>query len=140
MRLAIIMPGFCRHRRGDRCSGPRLGGIGAIIAWQILSLWTSLTMYALLIGLAGLLIGPRIFRDRGMRANAGTWSYGYLTLIVILAPAVMDSMGGSPAGAKFQERLLMFIGATLYGIVAVYVFDAFRPDRFRKAREHPAQP
>ena len=117
-----------------------IGGVGAIIAWQILSLWTSLVMYALLIGLAGLLIGPRIFKDQGMSPNAATWSYGYVTLIIILAPAVLDGMGGSPAGASFQSRLIMFIGATLYGVVAVYVFDAFWPKRSRqvKAEVQPA--
>jgi len=110
-----------------------IGGVGAIIGWQVLSLWTSLPMYALLIGLAGLLIGPRIFKDQGMHPNAATWSYGYVTLIIILAPAVMDGMGGSDAGASFRQRLIMFIGATLYGIIAVYVFDAFWPERSRKA-------
>jgi len=111
-----------------------IGGIGAIIAWQVLSLWTSLIMYTLLIGLAGLLIGPRIFKDQGMHPNAATWSYGYVTMIIILAPAVLDGMGGSNAGASFQERLVMFIGATLYGVIAVYVFDAFWPERSTHAK------
>lgn len=111
-----------------------IGGIGAIIGWQILSLWTSLIMYALLIGLAGLLIGPRIFKDQGMQPNAATWSYGYVTMIIILAPAVLDGMGGTHAGASFQARLVMFIGATLYGVVAVYVFDAFWPARSRQVK------
>ncbi len=106
-----------------------IGGVGAVIAWQVLSLWPSLTMYTLLIGLAGLIIGPRIFKGQGMQANAATWSYGFLTLIVILAPAVMDGIGGANAGVKFWERLVMFGGATLYGVVAVYVFDAFWPAR-----------
>jgi len=111
-----------------------IGGIGAIIAWQILSLWTSLFMYVLLVGLAGLLIGPRIFKDQGMHPKAATWSYGYVTLIIILAPAVLDGMGGSAAGASFQSRLAMFIGATLYGVIAVYVFDAFWLKRSRQAK------
>ena len=106
-----------------------IGGVGAVIAWQVLRLWPSLIMYSLLIGFAGLVIGPRIFKDQGMRPDPATWSYGFVTLIVILAPAVMDSAGGDSADAKFWERLVMFFGATLYGVVAVTVFDAFRPDR-----------
>jgi len=116
-----------------------IGGIGAIIGWQILSLWTSLIMYALLIGLAGLLIGPRIFKDQGMHPNAATWSYGYVTMIIILAPAVLDGMGGSHAGASFQARLVMFIGATLYGVLAVYVFDAFWPKRSMQVKAEAQQ-
>jgi hypothetical protein len=106
-----------------------IGGIGAIIGWNILSLVPTLSMYALIIALAALIFGPRIFQGKGMHANAGTWSYGYLTMIVVLAPAVMDSMSGSSANVAFWQRLLMFALATLYGVAAVYVVDAFRPGK-----------
>jgi hypothetical protein len=62
-----------------------------------------------------------------MQPQAATWSYGFLTMIVILAPAVMDSAGGGPAGLKFWDRLLMFAGTTLYAVGTVYIFDAFAP-------------
>ena len=104
-----------------------IGGIGAIIAWQVLSIWPSLLMYTLLIALAGLLMGPRIFAGPGMHPAAGTWSYGYLTMIIILAPAVMDGTTGSTADAAFWSRLGMFFYATIYGVIAVSVFDAFWP-------------
>jgi hypothetical protein len=50
-------------------------------------------------------------------------------MIVVLAPAVMDSMSGSSANVAFWQRLLMFALATLYGVAAVYVVDAFRPGK-----------
>jgi hypothetical protein len=103
------------------------GGIAAVIAWQVLSIWPSLTLYVLLIGLAGLIFGQRIFEGDGLRHDAATWSYAFLTLIVVLAPAVLDTNTGSSADARFYDRLLMFIWATLYGVGAVYVFDAFWP-------------
>ena len=106
-----------------------IGGIGAIIGWNLLSLVPTLSMYALLIALGGLIFGPRMFAGKGMHPEAGTWSYGYLTMIVILAPAVMDSAGGSAANAAFWSRLLMFALATLYGVAAVYVVDAFKPGK-----------
>ena len=104
-----------------------IGGIAAIIGWNVLRIAPTLPVYALLIALGALLMGPRIFQGRAMHPDAGTWSYGFLTMIVILAPAVMDSMGGSSADAAFWSRLLMFGLATLYGVAAVYVVDAFRP-------------
>ena len=106
-----------------------VGGIGAIIGWQVLGIAPTLTIYTLVIALGGLLAGPRIFKGQGMHADAETWSYAYLTMIVILAPAVMDSIGGAPAGAKFVDRLIMFLGTAIYAVVAVYVTDAFRPRR-----------
>ena len=106
-----------------------IGGIGATIGWQVLSAWPSLGMYAAVIGLAGLVIGRKIFQGAGMHPDSATWSYGYLTLVIILAPAVLDSVGGAAAGAAFWNRLIMFAGATLYGIGAVFVFDAIWPAR-----------
>lgn len=109
-----------------------IGGIGAIIGWQVLRIAPTLSVYTLVIALGALIAGPRIFRGKGMHPDGGTWSYAYLTMIVILAPAVMDSVGGDAAGAKFFDRMLMFILTTLYAVVAVYVFDAFRPQQKRK--------
>ena len=100
-----------------------IGGVAAVIGWQVLSIIPSLTIYILLIGLTGLIMGPRIFSGPGMHPAGATWSYGYLTMIVILAPAVLDSQSGAPAGAGFWTRLQMFIWATIYGIGAVYLFD-----------------
>ncbi|MEE4360486.1 MAG: DUF2955 domain-containing protein [Pseudomonadales bacterium] len=112
-----------------------IGGSGAVIAWQILSIWPSLPLYTLLVILAGLLMGPRIFEGRGLHPQAPTWSYGFLTMIVILAPAALDGQLGSAAGAAFMSRLLMFAGATLYAVAAVYVFDAFWPARATTHRD-----
>ncbi len=103
------------------------GGLAAVIAWQFLSVWPSLTLYVLLIALAGLIFGRRIFSGKGLHPEAATWSYAFLTMIVVLAPAALDSNFGNTAGAQFYDRLLMFLGATLYGVTAVYVFDAFWP-------------
>ena len=103
-----------------------IGGVGAIIGWEVLSIWPSLLIYTLLIGLAGLTIGRRIFSGPGMLPTGGTWSYGYLTMIILLAPAVLDGQGGDSAGAAFWSRLFMFFGATLYSVIAVFVFDAIK--------------
>lgn len=106
-----------------------IGGAGAIIGWQILSITPTLTIYTLIIALGGLLMGPRIFQGRGMHPDGATWSYAFLTMIVILAPAVMDSAAGGPAGLKFWDRLVMFGGTTLYAVGTVYIFDAFTQGR-----------
>jgi hypothetical protein len=110
------------------------GGVAAVIGWHVLSIWPSLTMYTLLIALAGLVFGLRIFAGRGLQADGDTWSYGFLTMIVVLAPAVLDGDFGSSADARFYDRLLMFVWATLYGVGAIYVFEAFWP------RQHSGRP
>ncbi len=103
------------------------GGIGAIIMWQLLSIWPSLVFYTLLVALGGLIMGRRIFSGLAMHAEAGTWSYAFLTMIVLIAPAVLDGPGGASASAGFYSRLGMMFAATLYSVVAVRIYDAFRP-------------
>ena len=106
-----------------------IGGIGATVAWNVLRIWPSLTLYTLLIAIAGLIFGPRIFAGRGLQPNGPTWSYAFLTMIVVLAPAVLDGDFGSSADVRFYDRLLMFVWATLYGVGAIYLFEAFWPQR-----------
>ncbi len=102
-----------------------IGGIAAVIMWNVMSIWPSLVIYILMVVLAGLLMGRKIFQCEGMAPAAGVWSYAFLTMLVIIAPSVTDGMGGDAAAAKFFDRILMMGWATLYGVAAVYVFDAF---------------
>jgi hypothetical protein len=127
-------------RQGTRAAAKSLiistlaGGLAAVIAWEVLSMWPSLLLYTLLIAFAGLVFGPRIFSGDGLHHQAETWNYAYLTMIVVLAPAVLDGGFGSSADARFYDRLLMFGWATLYAVGAVYVFDALWPGARRSHR------
>jgi hypothetical protein len=109
------------------------GGVGAIVAWCLMSAWPSLILYTLLIGLAGLLYGRGIFQGPAVHPKFSMWSYAFLTMIVILAPAVMDS--ADSAGAAFWSRLILFGLIALYGTAAVAVFDAFWPGRNQTDRK-----
>jgi len=108
--------------------------VGAIIMWQLLSIWPSLIFYTLLVALGGLIMGRRVFSGLAMHAQAGTWSYAFLTMIVLIAPAVLDGPGGSSASVSFYSRLGMMFAATLYSVVAVRIYDAFRPLQQQGAR------
>jgi hypothetical protein len=109
------------------------GGVGAIIAWNVLSIWPSLILYTLLIALAALVYGRWIFQGPAVHPKFQMVSYAFLTMIVILAPAVLDGEGSSGAGTAFWSRFLLFVLIAVYGTVAVRVFDAFWPGK-------PAEP
>lgn len=102
-----------------------IGGIGAVIMWNVMSIWPSIILYGLLVILGGLVMGRRIFQGQGMAPGAGVWSYAFLTMLVIIAPSLTDGVGSDAATVKFFDRILMMGWATLYGVAAVYVFDAF---------------
>ena len=104
-----------------------IGGAAAIVGWQMLSITPSLPVFVLFVALVGLVMGARIFMGPAMHPQGATWSYAYLTMLVILAPAVMDGSGGDAAGIKFWQRLAMFGGTAAYAVIAVYVVDAFKP-------------
>lgn len=116
-----------RHAAISLLQSTFIGGIGAIIGWSLLSIVPTLALYTLIAGLAGLIMGPRIFRGPGVPPESATWSYGYATMLILLAPAVMDSIAIDSAGIRFWDRMVLFVWATLYAVVAVYVLDAFRP-------------
>jgi hypothetical protein len=102
------------------------GGIGAVIGYQLMSIWPSLLMFCLIIALACLIYGKRIFLGPAMHPRGGMWSYALLTMIIILAPAVTGD--GDVSGA-FYTRLLLFVAIAIYGTVAVVVFDTFWPSK-----------
>lgn len=110
-----------------------IGGALAIVGFQLISVVPNLALYGIFIALTGFYVGRHIFSGAGMAAAGPTWSYGYLTMLIILAPALMDT--STTAGVKFWERILMFAATTLYSVAAVYVFDAFwdRPGRKAEA-------
>jgi hypothetical protein len=102
-----------------------IGGVGAIVMWSLLRIWPSIIPYALLVALGGLIMGRRMFKGAGPDPRIGTWSYAYMTMILLIAPSVTDGLTGSAAGQAFFSRLLIILAATVYGVAAVYVFDAF---------------
>jgi hypothetical protein len=56
-------------------------------------------------------------------------------MIVLIAPAVLDGPGGASASVSFYDRLGMMVAATLYSILAVRVYDAFRPMKQQDRQE-----
>lgn len=105
------------------------GGLGALVAWTLLSAWPSLLFYTLLVALAGLLFGRGIFQGAAVHPKFSMWSFAFLTMLVILAPALLDGQNSEDAGLAIWSRVFLFILIAVYGTVAVAVFDAFFPGR-----------
>jgi len=103
------------------------GGMAAVIGWYALRIWPSLTFYTLLIALAGLWFGRGIFQGPAVGPKFSMWSYAFLTMLVILGPAVLDSPVSSDAGSAFWSRLWLIVLVAVYGTITVRVFDAFWP-------------
>jgi hypothetical protein len=122
----------------DLMTSTLIGGAAAIVIWNVLAIWPSLVMYSLLFLLCCLLMGPKIFSGQGLAPRASMWSYALLTMMVIVAPAAMDTLGDDAARGRFADRIVMFWLATLYAVVVVYAFDAIWPAKVRQAQRSQA--
>lgn len=109
------------------------GGVGAIIGWYAMSVWPSLILYTLIVALAGLYFGRGIFRGPAVGPKFSMWSYAHLTMLVILAPAVLDSPVSSSAESAFWFRLGLIALVAVYGTITVKVFDAFWKEKDQEA-------
>jgi len=105
------------------------GGLGALVGWNLLSIWPALLPYTLLMGLAGLIYGRRIFQGPAVHPKFSMWSYAYLTMLIILAPSVLDTPGSAGSGAAIWSRVWLFMLIAVYGTMAVAVFNAFWPGK-----------
>ena len=113
----------------DLIASTLIGGAAAILVWNILQIWPTLVIYSLLFLLCGLVIGPKVFSGDGLAKNGSMWSYGLLTMMVIVTPAAADIASGDGASARFADRITMFFLATLYAISAIYLFEALWPSK-----------
>ena len=98
------------------------GGMGAVIAYHVMSLWPSLLMFCLLIALACLVYGRRIFQGPAMHPRAGMWSYALLTLMIVLTPAVINMQDGTGAAAAFYTRLMLFVLIAVVAHIATFIW------------------
>jgi len=105
------------------------GGVGALLIWTFLEAWPSLLFFTLLVGLAGLFYGSRIFHGPAVHPRFSMWSYALTTMLIILGPAVLDAPGSGGASAAIWSRLWLFIIIAFYGTAAVAVFNAFWPGK-----------
>jgi hypothetical protein len=106
-----------------------IGGIAAIAVWNVLQIWPNVVVYGLLFTLCSLVMGPRIFAGQGLAERGAVWSYGLLTMMIIVAPGAADTEGGAGAGDRFSDRITMFVLATIYAVAVVYAFDKLWPPK-----------
>jgi len=111
------------------------GGLGAIVGWCVMGVWPSLVLFVLLTALAALIYGRWIFQGLAVHPRFSVMSYAFLTMLVVLAPALTDESGD--AAAAFYSRLFLFGVIAVYGTVAVAAFDAFWPKKTRTVKGMP---
>lgn len=103
-----------------------LGGMLAILFWNLLGIFTHLWMFFLLTLLFSLVIARRIYGLRPGRRSASFWLSSLTTMLLLLGQSVQDSASGKDVMTAFAVRIALFIAVTLYACTAVFLIDRYR--------------
>jgi len=110
--------------------GSTLAGAGmAAVAWFGLAVLPILWMLVLWMAAAALWSGPRLF---GLKASAlppSFWSNALVTMLILLGPAIEDSVVGKDVGHASLVRVTLFVALALYAWAVVWVLEGWRASR-----------
>jgi len=103
-----------------------MGGIFAIIVYYLLTIVPNFTFMVLLVFLAGLLFGERIFSKQKL---APVFKSAFSTFLLILGSVMGSDMDASD---KVWTRLIQISMAVIYVVVAFRVLDYFEKQKKQK--------
>ncbi len=103
-----------------------LAGLLAVLIWFGLKMAVNLWMFFLWMTLFGLYIAGKFYRVLPSRHGPGFWQDVFVTLLIILGPAVQDSANGKDVYTAFLVRMGLFLALSLYAGLAVYTLDLLR--------------
>ena len=110
--------------------GSTLAGAGmATVAWFGLALLPSLWMLVLWMAAAALWSGARLFGLKASPLPPSFWSNALVTMLILLGPAIEDSVVGKDVAHASLVRVTLFIGLALYAWAVVWVLEGWRASR-----------
>lgn len=122
------------HHAGRELLGSTfLGGAFAIVFWFALKLNPNLWMFFLWMLLFGIYFSSKLYRISASRYPASFWINVWITLLILLGPAVQDSATGKDVYKAFAVRMGLFVAVTLYAWAAVSALEHLRARRLKRA-------
>ncbi|WP_314444959.1 DUF2955 domain-containing protein [Massilia timonae] len=110
--------------------GSTLAGAGmATVAWFGLAMLPTLWMLVLWMAAAALWSGVRIFGLKASRLPPSFWSNALVTMLILLGPAIEDSVVGKDVGHASLVRVSLFIALALYAWAVVWALEGWRAAR-----------
>ncbi len=114
-----------------------LAGLMAVLIWFGLKLAVSLWMFFLWMSLFGLYIAGKFYQVLPSRFGPAFWQDVFVTLLIILGPAVQDTANGKDVYTAFLVRMSLFLALTLYAWLALYTLEMLREWRRRTVISPP---
>lgn len=147
MYLAIIMKAVslgqqssfmdARNAGRELLGSTFLGGCFAILFWIMLDMLTNLWMFFWCMLLFGVYFSSKIYLLRPSRYPTSFWLNVAMTMLILLGPAVEDSVNGKDVYAAFFVRMGLFFAVTLYAWLALYLLEYLRTRRLSRVSLSP---
>jgi hypothetical protein len=123
--LLSMQPAFAKDFKAGKALilGNVIGGVAAIVVYELLVLAPLYSLLVSLTLLAGLLFGARLFSDR---PTAALYGMAFSTLLLIIGSTTSSS---GEAGAKVYTRIIQLMMAVVYVVVAFGLLERLWPRR-----------
>ena len=116
-----------------------LAGCFAILFWLALQLMPTLWMFFLWTLFFGVYFSSKLYGVVATRYPASYWINVFITLLILLGPAVQDTAAGKDVYKAFAVRLSLYIAVALYAWTAIYILETLRDWREKAARPQAYQ-
>ena len=126
--LLSMQPGFAKDFKGGMALiiGNVIGGIAAIVFYELLVMVPEYTFLIVLTLLAGLLFGSRLFSGK---PKAALYGMAFSTLLLIIGSTTSSS---GEADVKVYTRVIQIMAAVIYVVVAFGLLEHFKKLRQEK--------
>lgn len=126
--LLSMQPGFAKDFKGGMAliTGNVIGGITAIIFYELLVIIPEYVFLLLLTLLTGLMFGSRLFSGR---PKAPLYGMAYSTLLLVIGSTTGSS---GDAETKVYTRIIQIMSAVIYVVVAFGLLEHFKKLRREK--------
>lgn len=105
------------------------GALLAAVLWFGLSLWPSLLMLALWLGLLSLWLARRLFRLATSQLTPSFWNNAWITCLILFGPAIQDSASGKDVWLAAAMRCALYVVIALYGWACVTLLERWSSGR-----------
>ena len=86
--------------------------------------------------LFGIYFSCKLYGHSSSRLAPSFWLNAFVTMLILLGPAVEDSANGKDVYLAFAVRIGLFVAVTIYAWAAILVLEALRNWRARRSL-HP---
>lgn len=104
-----------------------MGALLAAVLWLGLSIWPSLLMLVLMLGMMTLWLARRLIHLVPGRFPPSFWSNAWITALILFGPAIEDSASGKDVWLAAAMRSGLYLLVAGYGWFCIWVLDQWWP-------------